>query len=122
LLAEASESVTSALTSQIIQQQYNFDATVFANQRQAKVDIIALRRQQQAFLVSQITLFLPANLQWIFSYPVRKEHCLGYLYSQSKNMGLRYTKGLIAMLSAYVIISYLLFFNLNVSVAMDLLS
>jgi len=101
---KASESVTSALTSHIIQQQYNYiDATVFANQRQAKVDIIALR-QQKASLVSQITWFLPANLQQILSYPVRKEQHLGCLFSQSKNMGLRYTKGLIVMLCAYVII------------------
>ena len=38
----ASESVTSALTTQIIQQHYNFDPAVFADQHQAKVDVIVL--------------------------------------------------------------------------------
>jgi len=51
----ASESVTSALTTQIIQQHYNFDPNVFADQCQAKVDVIALRQQRRASLVSIIT-------------------------------------------------------------------
>jgi len=41
----ATESVAFALSTQIIQQWSNFDPTVFANQRQAKIDVVALRRQ-----------------------------------------------------------------------------
>ena len=41
----ASESVTFALSTQIIQQQCNFDPTVFADQCQAKIDVVALRQQ-----------------------------------------------------------------------------
>ena len=37
-----SESVTFALSTQIIQQRNNFDPTVFADQRQAKIDVVAL--------------------------------------------------------------------------------
>jgi len=45
----------------------NFDPTVFADQRQAKIDVVALRRQQQAFLVSQMAPLLPPNLQQILT-------------------------------------------------------
>ena len=40
---DASESVTFALSTQIIQQWNNFDPTVFADQRQANIDVVALR-------------------------------------------------------------------------------
>jgi len=59
----ASESVTFALSTQIIQQRSNFDPTVFADQCQGKIDVVALRRQRQASLVSQIAPLLPSNLQ-----------------------------------------------------------
>ena len=36
----ASESVTFALSTQIIQQQNNFNPTVFADQHQAKIDVL----------------------------------------------------------------------------------
>ena len=67
-----SESVTFALSTQIIQQRNNFDPTVFADQRQAKIDVVALRRQRQASLVSQIAPLLPPNLQRILTLSSEK--------------------------------------------------
>ena len=61
-----------ALSTQIIQQRCNFDPTVFADQRQAKIDVVALRRQRQASLVSQIAPLPPPNLQRILTLSSEK--------------------------------------------------
>jgi len=78
----ASKLATSALTTQIIQQQHNFNATVFANQHQAKIDFVTLCRQRQASLVSQITPSLPVlqkltgeNLQYATANVEDEAHC-----------------------------------------------
>ena len=64
-LFEASVSITSPLIQVIIQQRTKFSAAVLGDQRQAKVDVVSSRHQQQVSCLSELMSLLPDDLRRI---------------------------------------------------------
>ena len=90
--------VTSPLIHEIIHQRTYFSATVLSDQRQAKVDVVSSRHQQQASRVSELAPLLPDNCIILFNCLVRKVPHLGCQCFPLKNMALHYIKVLLGML------------------------